>query len=182
MLVFPGQSDYRGDSCTAEILGLAGFDWLLLDGEHSPNDVVSFIPQLMALKDSVSAPIVRPQWNDTVVIKRLLDPKFRQRSSRYSTAPKRRGSRAAFWLQLTRTPGAISRWGPALLPSAATKVCSAQQPKRCATNFCNAGWCLAHRAGPIRESVNERPTRPPPRGCSTCALRTVAAPGITQVW
>ncbi|MCX7174731.1 MAG: 2-dehydro-3-deoxyglucarate aldolase [Proteobacteria bacterium] len=61
---------------TTEILGLAGFDWLLLDGEHSPNDVISFIPQLMALKDSVSAPVVRPQWNDTVAIKRLLDAGF----------------------------------------------------------------------------------------------------------
>jgi 2-dehydro-3-deoxyglucarate aldolase len=65
-----------GSPITAEILGLAGFDWLLLDGEHSPNDVLSFIPQLMALKDSVSAPVVRPQWNDTVVIKRLLDAGF----------------------------------------------------------------------------------------------------------
>lgn len=61
---------------TTEILGLAGFDWLLLDGEHSPNDVLSFIPRLMALKDSVSAPVVRPQWNDTVQIKRLLDAGF----------------------------------------------------------------------------------------------------------
>jgi 2-dehydro-3-deoxyglucarate aldolase len=61
---------------TAEILGLAGFDWLLLDGEHSPNDVNTFIPQLMALKDSVSAPVVRPQSNDTVQIKRLLDAGF----------------------------------------------------------------------------------------------------------
>jgi 2-dehydro-3-deoxyglucarate aldolase len=61
---------------TTEILGLAGFDWLLLDGEHAPNDVLSFIPQLMALKDSVSAPVVRPQSNDTVVIKRLLDAGF----------------------------------------------------------------------------------------------------------
>ena len=61
---------------TTEVLGLAGFDWLLLDGEHSPNDVLSFVPQLMALKDSSSAPVVRPQWNDTVQIKRLLDAGF----------------------------------------------------------------------------------------------------------
>lgn len=61
---------------TTEVLGLAGFDWLLLDGEHSPNDVTTLIPQLMALKDSCSAPVVRPQWNDTVVIKRLLDAGF----------------------------------------------------------------------------------------------------------
>ncbi|MBV8667112.1 MAG: 2-dehydro-3-deoxyglucarate aldolase [Burkholderiaceae bacterium] len=65
-----------GSPITTEILGLAGFDWLLLDGEHSPNDVLSFIPQLMALKDSSSAPVVRPQWNDKVVIKRLLDAGF----------------------------------------------------------------------------------------------------------
>ena len=61
---------------TTEILGLAGFDWLLLDGEHSPNDINSFVLQLMALKDSRSAPFVRPQWNDSVVIKRLLDAGF----------------------------------------------------------------------------------------------------------
>jgi 2-dehydro-3-deoxyglucarate aldolase len=61
---------------TTEVLGLAGFDWLLLDGEHSPNDVLTFIPQLMALKDSASAPVVRPAWNDAVEIKRLLDAGF----------------------------------------------------------------------------------------------------------
>lgn len=61
---------------TTEVLGLAGFDWLLLDGEHAPNDVSTLIPQLLALKDSRSAPVVRPPWNDTVVIKRLLDAGF----------------------------------------------------------------------------------------------------------
>ena len=44
----------------AEVLGVAGFDWILLDGEHSPNDVISFVPQLMALKDSSSAPVTIP--------------------------------------------------------------------------------------------------------------------------
>jgi 2-dehydro-3-deoxyglucarate aldolase len=38
-----------GHPITTEILGLAGFDWLLLDAEHSPNDVLTLIPQLMAL-------------------------------------------------------------------------------------------------------------------------------------
>ena len=61
---------------TTEVLGIAGFDWLLLDGEHSPNDVNTFIPQLMALKDSVSAPVVRPSSNNAVEIKRLLDAGF----------------------------------------------------------------------------------------------------------
>jgi 2-dehydro-3-deoxyglucarate aldolase len=61
---------------TAEILGLAQFDWILLDGEHSPNDVATFVPQLMALKDSPSAPVVRPACNDPVIIKQLLDIGF----------------------------------------------------------------------------------------------------------
>jgi 2-dehydro-3-deoxyglucarate aldolase len=61
---------------TTEILGYAGFDWLLLDGEHAPNDYASFITQLQALKDSPSAPIVRPEGQDPVVIKRLLDIGF----------------------------------------------------------------------------------------------------------
>lgn len=65
-----------GSPITTEILGLAGFDWILLDAEHAPNDVLSLIPQLMALKDSSSAPFVRPAWNDTVLIKRLLDIGF----------------------------------------------------------------------------------------------------------
>jgi 2-dehydro-3-deoxyglucarate aldolase len=65
-----------GSPITTEVLGLAGFDWLLFDGEHSPNDVLSFVPQLMALKDSPSAPVVRPPWNETVIIKRLLDIGF----------------------------------------------------------------------------------------------------------
>ena len=55
---------------------MAGFDWILLDAEHAPNDVLTLVPQLMALKDSVSAPVVRPPSNEVVVIKRLLDAGF----------------------------------------------------------------------------------------------------------
>ena len=65
-----------GNPISTEILGLAGFDWLLLDGEHAINDVTTFVPQLMALKDSISAPVVRPACNDQVLIKRLLDIGF----------------------------------------------------------------------------------------------------------
>jgi 2-dehydro-3-deoxyglucarate aldolase len=61
---------------TTELLGLIGFDWLLLDAEHAPNDVLTLIPQLMALKDSPSAPFVRPPADDSVVIKRMLDAGF----------------------------------------------------------------------------------------------------------
>lgn len=65
-----------GSHISTEVLGLAGFDWLLLDGEHAPNDVLTFVPQLMALKGSASAPVVRVPTNDPVVIKRLLDIGF----------------------------------------------------------------------------------------------------------
>ena len=61
---------------STEVLGLAGFDWLVLDGEHAPNDISTFIPQLMALKGSVSAPVVRVPTNEPVIIKRLLDIGF----------------------------------------------------------------------------------------------------------
>jgi 2-dehydro-3-deoxyglucarate aldolase len=65
-----------GSPITTEVLGMAGFDWLLLDSEHGPNDVLSLVPQLMALKDSPSAPVVRPHWNDPIILKRLLDIGF----------------------------------------------------------------------------------------------------------
>jgi 2-dehydro-3-deoxyglucarate aldolase len=65
-----------GSPITTEVLGVAGFDWILLDAEHAPNDVLTLVPQLMALKDSVSAPVVRPPSNDVVVIKRLIDAGF----------------------------------------------------------------------------------------------------------
>lgn len=64
------------NAITTEVMGIAGFDWILLDGEHSPNDVGTFIPQLMALKDSPSAPVVRPTSNNEVEMKCLLDAGF----------------------------------------------------------------------------------------------------------
>lgn len=59
-----------------ELVGVVGFDWMLLDAEHAPNDALTLIPQLMALKDSPSAPVVRPQSNDPIAIKKLLDSGF----------------------------------------------------------------------------------------------------------
>jgi 2-dehydro-3-deoxyglucarate aldolase len=58
---------------STEVLGYAGFDWLLIDGEHAPNDLGSILTQLLALKDSPSAAVVRPQWAEPVLLKRLLD-------------------------------------------------------------------------------------------------------------
>jgi 2-dehydro-3-deoxyglucarate aldolase len=58
---------------STEVLGYAGFDWVLIDGEHAPNTLESIMLQLMALKDSASAAMVRPEHVDPVLIKRLLD-------------------------------------------------------------------------------------------------------------
>jgi 2-dehydro-3-deoxyglucarate aldolase len=62
---------------TTEILGYAGFDWLLIDGEHAPNDIATFVTQLLALKGSPTAAVVRPQCSEPIIIKRLLDIGFR---------------------------------------------------------------------------------------------------------
>ena len=58
---------------TAEMLGGAGFDWLLVDGEHAPNTLDSILAQLQALAAYPVHPVVRCSWNDAVEIKRLLD-------------------------------------------------------------------------------------------------------------
>jgi 4-hydroxy-2-oxoheptanedioate aldolase len=58
---------------SAEILGHCGFDWMVLDMEHSPNELPEVLGQLQALKGSPTMPVVRPPWNDMVTFKRLLD-------------------------------------------------------------------------------------------------------------
>jgi 4-hydroxy-2-oxoheptanedioate aldolase len=61
-------------SYSAEIVAGSGFDWLLVDGEHSPNDPPSVLPQLQAIAAyPATNAIVRPAWNDKVLIKRYLD-------------------------------------------------------------------------------------------------------------
>lgn len=58
---------------STEIVAGSGFDWLLLDGEHSPNDPPLVLPQLQAAAPYPVNCIVRPAWNDKVLIKRYLD-------------------------------------------------------------------------------------------------------------
>jgi 4-hydroxy-2-oxoheptanedioate aldolase len=58
---------------TAEIAGGAGFDWLLLDGEHAPNDIPLLTAQLQALATSPSHPIVRVPIGTSWMIKQVLD-------------------------------------------------------------------------------------------------------------
>ncbi|HYH23167.1 MAG TPA: 4-hydroxy-2-oxoheptanedioate aldolase [Azospirillum sp.] len=61
------------DPYCAEIAAGAGFDWLLIDGEHAPNDVRSVLAQLQAVAPYPNHPIVRPVAGDTAVIKQMLD-------------------------------------------------------------------------------------------------------------
>ncbi|WP_170506316.1 HpcH/HpaI aldolase family protein [Ruegeria arenilitoris] len=56
-----------------EIMGTAGFDWLVIDGEHAPNDIRSIRDQLMALAASPSHPVVRVPVGETAKIKMVLD-------------------------------------------------------------------------------------------------------------
>ncbi|WP_028353979.1 4-hydroxy-2-oxoheptanedioate aldolase [Bordetella petrii] len=58
---------------TAEICAGAGFDWLVIDGEHSPNTLQTTLAQLQAVAPYPVMPVVRPAWNDPVEIKRILD-------------------------------------------------------------------------------------------------------------
>ena len=58
---------------TVEVIAGSGFDWLLLDTEHSPNELPMVHGQLQAMVGGTAHPVVRPPWNDAVVIKRFLD-------------------------------------------------------------------------------------------------------------
>ncbi len=58
---------------SAEIIADSGFDWILLDTEHTPNEVPGLLSQLQALESGAATPIVRPAWNDPVLFKRILD-------------------------------------------------------------------------------------------------------------
>ncbi|MEO8442008.1 MAG: HpcH/HpaI aldolase/citrate lyase family protein [Betaproteobacteria bacterium] len=57
----------------ADILSNSGFDWVLLDTEHSPNELPMVQQQLHAMQGGTANPVVRVAWNDMVMIKRFLD-------------------------------------------------------------------------------------------------------------
>ncbi len=58
---------------TAEICATAGFDWLLIDGEHGPNDVRSMLAQLQAVASYPGHAVVRAVSDDVALVKQLLD-------------------------------------------------------------------------------------------------------------
>ena len=58
---------------SVEVIAGAGFDWILLDSEHSPADLENLLTQLQAAAPYPTHPVVRVPWNDAVTIKRVLD-------------------------------------------------------------------------------------------------------------
>lgn len=61
---------------TAEICARAGFDWLLFDGEHSPNTAQTLLAQLQAVAPFDVEPIARLPLGEPVAIKQYLDIGF----------------------------------------------------------------------------------------------------------
>ena len=57
----------------AEICATANYDWLLIDGEHAPNNVQTTLQQLQAVAPYASQPVVRAVTADVALIKQLLD-------------------------------------------------------------------------------------------------------------
>ncbi|MEL6419989.1 MAG: aldolase/citrate lyase family protein, partial [Pseudomonadota bacterium] len=62
-----------GTPMVSELLGTAGFDWVLIDGEHAPYDIATIRNQLIALENSDSAAVVRVPIGETWIIKQVLD-------------------------------------------------------------------------------------------------------------
>lgn len=61
------------DPYATEVLATADFDWLVIDAEHAPNDLRTIMAQLMAMKGSGSAPVVRLPMGEVWAIKQALD-------------------------------------------------------------------------------------------------------------
>jgi 4-hydroxy-2-oxoheptanedioate aldolase len=61
------------DPYSAEICATAGFQWLLIDGEHAPNDLRSTLAQLQAVAPYPGHPVVRTVDGNPALIKQLLD-------------------------------------------------------------------------------------------------------------
>lgn len=61
------------DPYAAELCATAGFDWLLIDGEHGPNDLRSILAALQAIAPYPSRPVVRVPHGDTALIKQVLE-------------------------------------------------------------------------------------------------------------
>ena len=62
-----------GAASTAEAMGCAGFDFVVLDMEHTPIDMAQYIEILRTIQGTPAGVITRLPWNDMVTVKRVLD-------------------------------------------------------------------------------------------------------------
>ena len=77
----------------AEILAHAGFDWVLLDTEHSPNELPMVQSQLQAMTGGTATPVVRPAWNDMVLASASSTSARNRSCCRTCRRPRRRRAR-----------------------------------------------------------------------------------------
>jgi 4-hydroxy-2-oxoheptanedioate aldolase len=89
----------------AELLALCRFDWLVVDTEHSPNDLNDVIGQLKSIALHAVTPVVRAAWNDPVLVKQLLDTGAQSVLFPYVETPEQ----AARAVSFTRYPPAGTR-------------------------------------------------------------------------
>jgi 2-dehydro-3-deoxyglucarate aldolase len=98
-----------GSASAAEALAHAGFDWLLIDMEHSPNDSVDVTEQLRAIAAAhlPSEPVVRVPAAEPWIVKRVLDA-----GARTLMFPNiESAEEAAYAVRLTQYPTAESSEG-----------------------------------------------------------------------
>ena len=62
-----------GSPLVAEIIAHAGFDWIVIDTEHAPNEPRDVLSHLQAMATGTATPVTRAPWNDMVLLKRILD-------------------------------------------------------------------------------------------------------------
>lgn len=62
-----------GSPLTAEMAGLLGYDWILIDQEHGPGDQWHLLQQAQATTPYKAACIARVAWSDRILIKKALD-------------------------------------------------------------------------------------------------------------
>ena len=61
------------DPLNAEVIAGAGYDWAVLDMEHSPNNMANLGRQLQAFAGTHTTPLARPIWNDRQQVKQIMD-------------------------------------------------------------------------------------------------------------
>ena len=71
----PAFGGWLGSASTivAEQMAHAGYDWIVVDGEHSPVDILTMVQMFQAISTTDTIPMARVHWNDQVEIKRILD-------------------------------------------------------------------------------------------------------------